>query len=485
MGIAELHDRSQKLRAEVKAWEKSFVSIHGHKPAHADLKEAGEIAQKSKEYYKLRERLSGPDINEGTSPPFKKRRISKADQQVYQAPPQTHPSTIDPYDSPRAVTTPRAIRTVIGPTPQRNGTVLGLFDLLSPPSTHSASGASPLRVVGQGLKSTPSRSRSYKTNEASTGEITFVTPQKKTLSNSKSVPFLTPPRRPRVVAPQSQPKDQPARALSDDSETPAFLRRGSQRFSYTPIVAAETTENCDDAIEWSPIAVRLPPRRPLGRSLSALVQGLRRMEEDALDEDLEILHDLEATAGSTSTKARSTVKHAQPEVEMPLGADGTNHEDESGGMEKPGRSGKAWKKKGQKRTTRKATMRPAEGKWKPEPAWALTAEIGSDQEEISTLGDTTTDILEATATAENLDDDSSPAEAVAMPEETTPTPEQVKNDMEAKLAEWKTKKAAAEAAPKVRVKRKCKATAHANFRTLNIKNKQSKAKGGGRFSKRR
>ena len=134
------------------------------------------------------------------------------------------------------------------------------------------------------------------------------------------------------------------------------------------------------------------------------------MEEDQADEDLDILREMEAEeeAGNTQsviTKApKSHVMDSQVtefnsmhELELPLGADGENgggsgEDDEENRKEGLGRDGKPlkiWKKRGQKRTTRKVNIRPNTAKWKPEPEWKANRDTDDEANEAeSTIRET-------------------------------------------------------------------------------------------------
>ncbi|MBN0049412.1 hypothetical protein JS756_36315, partial [Streptomyces actuosus] len=80
----------------------------------------------------------------------------------------THPSQLDPYDSPSALHrlfSPRThqqsstpLKAAVGPTPQRDGKALGLFDLLSESGGSTATPtANRLASVRGGAVQTPSR----------------------------------------------------------------------------------------------------------------------------------------------------------------------------------------------------------------------------------------------------------------------------------------------------------------------------------------
>lgn len=255
-------------------------------------------------------------------------------------------------------------------------------------------------------------------------------------------------------------------------------------------------EEGEGELSWSPVAVRLP-RKPAGRCLSALVKGLRNMEEEKLDEELEMLREMECeelgipiskpkpfgpgAGAALPRKPRVQVQDSQipdfgpgeekGEVEMPLGADGEREGDESSesDAEQLGRDGRklrVWKKKGQKRSTRRVVMRPTVGKWVPEKEWAC----GEDEEgkgegvvrdtQVSGQGKEG----EAGAGLEDGDDSESGEDGEG-------------NKVVGKDGKGTVGK-------KAKKPKKVSATAHANFRALKIRNKQSKGKRGGRFGRR-
>ena len=212
--------------------------------------------------------------------------------------------------------------------------------------------------------------------------------------------------------------------------------------------------------------------RPAGKGLSALVKGLRDLEDEKLDEELEMLKEIEGEFGPSS-------KVSQPKVlvddsqrpDMPLGPDGEVESEDEEDTEKEGQGRnvkplKIWKKKGQKRTTRRVLMKPNIATWKPEPAWKGEAESGEEDEQA---------VVEQTQTTTqrpNIDY----VDELAGEEDVN----------EAEGAKKKTKKKAdGNKQGFVAKVRKISATAHANFRALKIKNKQSKGKRGARFGRRR
>ena len=295
--------------------------------------------------------------------------------------------------------------------------------------------------------------------------------------------FLTPSTR--RVADISTPGSKARQMRTQSDDTPTFLRRDSQK-AWIERQAKEGEDN--EEASWSPVAVRRRPKL-IGRGLSALVEGLRDMEDEKLDEEMEILREFEAGEGSTdkSTTVRKppTVAVEDSQVfDMPLGPDGAEASDDDDDndnklIESRGRGGKplrVWKKKGQKRTTRKANIRPNNTKWKPEPEWKAADGDAVDE----------TTLIAETQVAGPI------AKSPRDPEESDGL-EYLDEDPSNRVEDSKT----ADAKPKARgrpskpqcdaaiAKKKVSATAHANFRALKIKNKHSKGKKGARFGRGR
>lgn len=448
------------------------------------------------------------------------------------------PAVLDAYDPPHSARkSPVQFRTSIGPTPQKDGRVLGLFDLLSPGSSAERTPSKQVQGSRDGFElnliRTPSKrgleDEGLKSGRLS-GRRSFVLSPADASKRAQISSMLTPTARRTLATPsKSTPRSRTALEPLSSDETPAFLRRHSQHGYILPDDASrkDGLEYDNQAISWTPVKPRLGPRMA-GKGLSALVRGLREMEEERLDEELDILRELE-DAGN----ARPAPKpHKVPKLfdiadsqtpEMPLGADGANIsntedndyiEPEKPGRGRPGKEGKPWKKKGQKRTTRKFTLKPVKGTWKPEPKWKPSAESEDDEEGereqegeeggISTISETqiTQTAILQDPTLDDIDDgESFGSDADFEPAETKShhggvvlgkKKGQVKGKeekgagvesgtgQEAEERGEETKKQN----PKPK-KKKISPTAHANFRALNIRNKNSKAKGRGRrFGKR-
>jgi hypothetical protein len=129
--------------------------------------------------------------------------------------------------------------------------------------------------------------------------------------------------------------------------TPAFLRRGNV---LGPI---------DEADETTP---RPAPwkRRGLGRSLSAMIQAMKKDEDDKLDEEADIMRELEMEEAGISLPKKPRVPQIQVEdsqAAMPLGPDRgletDEDEDDEPELGPDGQPRRVWKKKGLKRQTRR------------------------------------------------------------------------------------------------------------------------------------
>ena len=189
-------------------------------------------------------------------------------------------------------------------------------------------------------------------------------------------------------------------------------------------------------------------------------------------------------------KPAVAVKDSQV-ADMPLGPDGLGSSDDdveeiqSEGRARDGRPLKTWKKKGQKRTTRKSNMKPNTVKWKPEPQWKGAA----DQDELNVVEETQIVEQGGLSRPNTGDDDGDDMEYLTEGEgdwtrDQCNTQAIVKESDNPK-ARGDNKPANEDAGAAPKKKKKISATAHANFRALKIKNKQSKAKGGGRYGRRR
>lgn len=243
-------------------------------------------------------------------------------------------------------------------------------------------------------------------------------------------------------------------------ETPKFLRR-------------HTLPTVDENGDFDkPAPLRLP-RKPLGRGLSEIVASLRKDEEDKADEDLDALREVEAEElgrpiPKATLKENVEVKDSQL-PQLPLGGFDDEAAYDSDPEEQKGADGqplRIFKKKGQKRTTRRVNIKPT---WHKRPATSTEEKDDSENED----GVVPKTQLQDDAYAEGENDVSSASEAEDKKKTSAKKRKKDANDKK----EGPVKKAA----------RKVNELAHANFQKLKLR--QNGAKGGpgynSRFRRRR
>lgn len=94
----------ETLRLEIKTWEYSFAKTNkGRKPSAEDVKQNKEISLKYKQYHRLRKQDQDPEPHD------------------------------EPHDEPQH-TTPVKLQPSLGPTPQMDGKVLGIFEVKGSPT---------------------------------------------------------------------------------------------------------------------------------------------------------------------------------------------------------------------------------------------------------------------------------------------------------------------------------------------------------------
>ncbi|TQV92202.1 DNA replication regulator SLD2 [Cordyceps javanica] len=476
---ASYERKSKELRADLKKWESEWAGAHdGTKPGRQDIKENPSIAAKYKEYNKTRDILAGripvPTTKEQQSNP-KKRRPDP--------PPAETPLKKNKYaetpiknrtlDEDQFMSTPAISRklfspapvTSIGPTPQRDGKVLGLFDMLvdkelGTPSKNITDSrllapSTPGRRRRNSEVATPSRRSGSMDTEAKLGR-TPMSSSKRHMLNT----FMTPLKKKDDIGTGGKtPTSGSVSKLQFD--TPAFLRRHT-----LPALDGETAFD-------APAPLRLP-RKPLGRGLSEIVASLRKVEDDNLDDDddMAALREAEAADMGSSTRAATAppgessaavAAAASKESEilardhdaahLPLGGfDDEGLYDSPDEADPSGRNGHpqvVYKKKGQKRTTRRVNMRPTITK-RP------SAPLGDSQDMV--VPETQPDGQE-NADGGEFEDGAAASEGTAG-----------------------RKPPAKEGVVKKSV-RKVNELAHANFRRLKLRSKNPKGKPGG-FSRR-
>ncbi|KAI1491707.1 DNA replication/checkpoint protein [Biscogniauxia mediterranea] len=472
---------SSQLRTDLKRFEAEWAQSNGgKKPGRNDIKKNPEIAHKYKKYNQVRDVLSGkippPSSKETCKDPSKARK-RKSDEGLDQTPTKRSRATETPSKNryqdiqENGFETPSArklfsppVPTSVGPTPQRDGRILGLFDLLTETEENtpqkSRDGESPRKK--DKIQSTPSKRSASEMEEVKLGRTpmssskrimldTFMTPLKNRDNNSGA-----------TRTPTSVSKLQFA--------TPSFLRRA-------PL---PTVDENGEYVAPAPLRF---PRKPLGRSLSSVVAGLRKLEEEELDDDLEAMREAE-NEGSMSQPTKPTAKPIakpkddvlEPDSQKPQLLGGFDDEGlyDSPDEEQVGRNGqplKVYKKKGQKRTTRRVNMRPTRAK---RPDQSTEAEPGDDDDD-EVVPETQFDAtkpddepLDLGSDSEFEDEDGEDNEEASVKNQAKKSATKEKTEKK----EGKIKKAA----------RKVNELAHANFKRLKLRNHG--AKGGPSFGSR-
>ncbi|EGC44982.1 DNA replication regulator sld2 [Histoplasma capsulatum var. duboisii H88] len=613
---------SSTLRAELKEWERAFTAANGgRKPGRDDIKNNPAISAKYKLYSRLRAQSSQAnsssfapaqeapqqrkrkrpldtqeDVN-GLPPPQSCSTPRKPSENIPATPDRrflststalcanAHPSQLDPYDSPSTLrrffspsyhrnfhedphssSSPLPLRAAIGPTPQRDGKALGLFDLLcaSGGSNSSSSrrrrrdsavaaAATPCLRHGkrvnntnnQGIDNpmqTPSRRKESRINSGDQdGEDgdevadkdnddyeNFFASTRTPASSAKKFYlanfFATPPayRYSAAIDTRADSRDgandnQPASnndpsngrsgppAGSKDalgSDTPSFLRRRNL-FSSSSSSMVNSRQHVGvvggvSVHDLSPVAVRMP-QKLVGKGLSAIVQGLRDIQEERLDEELDLLREMEAEA-AVAADIDDAVVINDSQVPLRDGSGGGDDDDEGNTL-----AMRRWKKKGQKRTTRRVVMRPVRAKAKPMLGWPVAVidgegdgdgdRKGGSGDELAAISETQLQPQlppEPGANKEN--------ETLARPETHTETKKEIAltnistsiananvsvSASAAKLKPATMKGTTAKVTTATNQKHKTKPDAHANYRALKIRGKGSNARGKGRRFGRR
>ncbi|KAI0397539.1 hypothetical protein F5Y17DRAFT_347719 [Xylariaceae sp. FL0594] len=532
--------KSTRLRAELKQFEADWASRNGgKKPSRQDIKQNPSIASKYKKYNEVRDIVAGKiQIKAPAAAPSSRKRNSEEAAVAVTLTPSKRSRSIqtpskvriidveaedrdDTFQTPssRTLFSP-AMPTSIGPTPQKNGRVLGLFDLLeedtenAPPDDDTAGGKT---------QATPSKQPVSRLDLGRTPK----TPSRRDTNLHNS--FTTPKGRKDGTNYNNPLGARTPSSASKLLSTPAFLRRAP------PPLLSTVDEDGRYIYDKSPEPVKLRlPRKPLGRSLSSVVASLRKMEEEKLDDELEALREMENEDAKTTTSKNTnnntaksatttqpTVAPAQAPVERPeiLEPDSqTRHLlggfDDEGLYDSPTEADKAtgglpmrvYKKKGQKRTTRRVNMRPTRAKRATAP---LGEASGSDDdndnevvpetqfdpnrpiEEMPEVDDEDDDEDDESGSefGGGDDDDEEDVPAEDAEEDAKTTAKKKKNKKNTKLtkpAPSKDKKEKKEGAIK-KVARKVNELAHANFKRLKLRNSGSKGGPGfgSRFRRRR
>ncbi|KAF2773406.1 hypothetical protein EJ03DRAFT_265291 [Teratosphaeria nubilosa] len=471
-GSAILEEQVTTLKHELKQWENAFKAANGRKPGREDIKNDTAIAEKYREYNDLRRptsQASKKDSGVARTPSkqdrpqrgaLKVRPVNVVDATPRRAEKRTGSLQVLHKEEVEVEPTPAAIRCALGPTPQKDGQVLGIFDLPLSATPSRGSTGTPSIFQASTVNATPSKRAMAPPASASK---LCATPQSSGKTRFLDAFSSTPLKRKRDEDEHGAPS-----TAKRQFATPAFLRR-----SASLATISEQTESKGS----------LPfLRRGLSkaRSFSSLIQNLRSIEETRMDDEWDIMNEIEAeergdVAPINKKKAKVLVEDSQvgEGKELPLGPDRAvqddDESDEGDAAATNGFSGKVWKKKGLKRQTKRTNMKPV--LHKPKRA----AELAPVDEEDDA------DVVEETQHAEGAQDGSG--------DEYVDAPGNAEASENRKQTNGKEKQGSRKALygdnDSENPRRKIAATAHANFRALKIKNKNSKAGGRGRFGKGR
>lgn len=255
---------------------------------------------------------------------------------------------------------------MIGPTPQKDGIVIGLFDM--PPSSAETPSKAQRTVLGGIDGNFPAQTPNKKRAAPSDVDTPSTKLSRTPLSEGKRFlldTFATPTKRKRgddgVATPMSE------RLLA----TPHFLRRDSHA-----LLSAVVEEDDGQEATLSPQRPAFAPwkKRTFGRSLSGMIREMKQAQEDELDRELELMREMEEeeAAGSMPPpkKSRSAEVLVQDSQAVGLGPDGfveSDHElgeeegRDLGSLDRDGNPRKVWKKKGLKRQTKRVISKSQDG----------------------------------------------------------------------------------------------------------------------------
>ncbi|RDI79772.1 hypothetical protein Vi05172_g10281 [Venturia inaequalis] len=373
-----LEHESLLLRQELKAWEKMFATDNrGRKAGREDIKANPEMAAKYKEYNKLRDILSGKAKDQQPAITSTKRRAAP---EFRQSPPkrsrtpeatpskQQKHSQIEDDAQGMEVATPVVKRTIFGPTPQKDGQVMGIFDLLpgeTPSRLRTVLGSANVNVAR-----TPSKTLGAygddRVEERLRGSRTPLSTGKRFLLDS----FVTPRKR------KENDCTTPSSSIKEFA-TPSFLKR--DLFALSTV--NEEPQSPEMARPWK--------RRTFGRSLSNMVKDMREKEKEKEDEEWELMREMEETdyrevVGTRKKPAPPPKAHVE-DGQVQLDVDGfvpSDFESDEDAQATETKLRKVYKKKGLKRQTRRFNMRPvmtrAQQAKTPEP----DSESDDEEEEV-------------------------------------------------------------------------------------------------------
>ncbi|KAK5704405.1 hypothetical protein LTR97_003423 [Elasticomyces elasticus] len=466
-----LHRQVASLRVELKAWEHAFKSTHNRKASREDISNDASVREKYREYNRLQYAIDNPQGAKSVSPRKPKhlrQRVGKENLTPKKAW-QKNAVSLEVVKEDEQLEleveleqTPAFVKCGLGPTPQKDGLVLGIFDFASSATPSKTDGAAAVPLIS----CTPSKPAPAGPDPASSSKRGLsATPQSSSKRRMLDAFIGTPLSKRRKL--DNEVSETPSTSKGRYG-TPQFLRRS---FPLAPV---------DEEGDEVPAAAVVPKKRGLVRSLSQIIQNLRKTEEKRMDDEWDILDEIE---NPSPAKPKATLSNALPAkvlvedsqlpedegVEMPLGPDqgeaGSSDEEDGKGEVVLGRDGKprkAWKKKGLKRQTKRTNMRPVLHKAKK----ASDLEIAEQEAEVVQETQLVYGDAEFVDGGEGDGDGDGDILTKAKAKK-------------AKPGATEEKEVELDGKGKPKAKKKVAATANANFRALKIKNKNSKASGTG------
>ncbi|KAJ6260401.1 hypothetical protein Dda_4627 [Drechslerella dactyloides] len=490
-------ERLRHLKLKIKAWEKDFASKNnGKPPTRQDIganQKMGmyDAAARYSEYQKLKKMLHAENSQTANSQSQSQavtrtpRRSARTSQTPHKSPGNpfvftpttTRPELQNPLDSSSAHRRLKWMtKGYVSPTPQKNGKVLGIFDKLpgmTPTPQKRNREADDDKLLAKLTESAKKKSKSIHDSplaDSDDDDDDAYTPLDPTTpSRKRRYEFQTP------LSKKSKVKEDEA----DPFATPAFFR-----------VSQCTFELKENGSPVTPDIKRfLPNRGMIGKvkPLSTLVKELREMQENYEDPGADVLRELEqnelpgggaepvvpTAAAVLDARVSKVVEALLPPLD-PSKAEEIENEN----AKKP----PAYKKKGQKRQTRRVKIRPVRATGRAQAKAAADdhsdSESGSGEEAeaerpaaISKQGpqhDSADEFPDSDEfdIPENFSEDELSVVVTKRPDPVT------------KKAEDKITKPAKAAGAKPQ-KKMIKATQHANYTRMKIHHKGKKFKGKG------
>lgn len=447
-----LQSQSINLRAALKEFERCFSEQHGRKPKQTDIKSDLNIATKYKEYQRVQDVLAGKVAYErlnDVKPKRHARSKSRTDSGIGSSPRKQELTTPrktskqktvelenDDLEEDAEILQP-VLLNAIGPTPHRDGKVLGLFDLLSRSGSATTPSTARKRKMDELFEDTPAKRQPLASIQAPTGRskgtekhdgdlLDFLsgTPVKQAQSHSGARYSRTPqsegkkfqlskffatPETARILfqvpeeteddnrvtnaekkpASHETPRKEPDTTGLD--ATPTYLRRStsfkdrllsasmgpgaslandsrrSSSMNGPPTLRSFRSSTSNVLKDIDPDTTRskkTPPQR------SIEVQD----DEDDHDDELDALRELEAEEHASNPPAKVLVEDSQLnlDTEPDFAIDTID-----------GQVTKPYKKKGQKRTTKRVNIKPIIQSTKPtsEPKFVAADGTFSDDDE--------------------------------------------------------------------------------------------------------